>query len=98
MREVGIDISGQHSKGLESIPLAKIQRIITLCGEAAEHCPPLPKKAEHIHWPLPDPALVQGDEERVRQACRDVRDAIRSQVQKLFSIPTGQSTSPSQLN
>jgi thioredoxin type arsenate reductase len=98
MREVGIDISGQHSKGLESIPLARIQRIITLCGEAAEHCPPLPKKAEHIHWPLPDPALVQGDEERVQQAFRDVRDAIRSQVEKLFIISTSQPASPSQLN
>jgi two-component system phosphate regulon sensor histidine kinase PhoR len=98
MREIGIDISGQHSKGLDSIPLAKIQRIITLCGEAAEHCPTLPKKAEHIHWPLPDPALAQGDEERVLQAFRDVRDVIRSRVQKLFRISTSQLTSSSQLS
>jgi protein-tyrosine-phosphatase len=35
MREMGIDISRQHSKRLESIPLANIERIITLCGEAS---------------------------------------------------------------
>jgi two-component system phosphate regulon sensor histidine kinase PhoR len=98
MREVGIDISGQHSKGLDSIPLAKIQRIITLCG-VAENCPSLPKKVEHIHWPFPDPVLAQGDEERVLEAFRSVRDAIRSQVEKLFLTPTSQSsTSPSHLN
>jgi two-component system, OmpR family, phosphate regulon sensor histidine kinase PhoR len=99
MREVGIDISGQHSKGLDSIPLAKIQRIITLCGEVAENCPSLPKKVEHIHWPFPDPVLAEGDEERVLEAFRSVRDAIRSQVEKLFLTPTSQSsTSPSHLN
>ena len=94
MREIGIDISGQHSKGVEAIPLAKIQRVITLCGEAAENCPTLPKTTEHIHWPVPNPALAQGDQERVLQAFRDVRDAIRSQVQKLFLISTSQPTSP----
>jgi len=51
-----------------------------------------------IYWPLPDPALAQGDQERVLQAFRDVRDAIRSEVQKLFLISTSQSTSPSPLN
>ena len=30
MKEVGIDISGQYSKGVEAIPLNQIQRIVTL--------------------------------------------------------------------
>jgi len=98
MREVGIDISSQHSKGVESIPLAKIRRIITLCGEAAENCPTLPKTIEHIHWSFPDPALARGDEERILQAFRDVRDAIRYHVQRLFVTSTSPSTSASHLN
>ena len=98
MREVGIDISSQHSKGVESIPLAKIRRIITLCGEAAENCPILPKTTEHIHWSFPDPALARGDEERILQAFRDVRDAIRYHVQRLFVTSTSPSTSASHLN
>jgi len=97
MREVGIDISSQHSKGVESIPLAKIRRIITLCGEAAENCPILPKTIEHIHWSFPDPALARGDEESL-QAFRDVRDAIRYHVQRLFVTSTGLSPSASHLN
>src|SRR5262245_33318249 len=98
MREVGIDISSQHSKGVESIPLAKIRRIITLCGEAAENCPILPKTTEHIHWSFPDPALARGDEESILQAFRDVRDAIRYHVQRLFVTSTSPSPSASHLN
>ena len=98
MREVGIDISGQHSKGLESIPLAKIRRIVTLCGEAAENCPTLSKTVEHIHWSFPDATLARGDEERIVQVFRDVRDAIRYHVQSLLLTSTSQSTSASHLN
>ena len=32
MREVGIDISAQRSKGLEEVPLEKIDLVVTLCG------------------------------------------------------------------
>jgi two-component system, OmpR family, phosphate regulon sensor histidine kinase PhoR len=96
MREVGIDISGQHSKGMESIPLNEIQRIITLCAEGAEDCPTLPKKAEHIHWPLRDPALAQGAQEEILRSFREVRNEIRERVEKLFAgaglHPAGPST------
>jgi arsenate reductase len=39
---------------------------------------------EHLHWPLPDPASAQGDEEAVLGAFRIVRDDIRLRVQQLF--------------
>ena len=65
MKEVGIDIFHQRSKALERIPLEKVDLVVTLCGEAAESCPSLNKKTNHLHWPLPDPALAQGDEEKV---------------------------------
>jgi two-component system phosphate regulon sensor histidine kinase PhoR len=86
MREVGIDIANQTSKGIEKISLEKIDLVVTLCGEAAETCPSLPKKAEHLHWPLPDPALAQGNEEEVLRVFREVRDEIRFRVEKLFSL------------
>jgi two-component system, OmpR family, phosphate regulon sensor histidine kinase PhoR len=98
MREVGIDISGQRSKGLESIPVDKIGRIITLCGEAAEKCPTLPKTVQHIHWSFPDPTLARGDEDRILQVFRDVRDSIRFHVHNLLLIPTSSSMSASHLN
>ena len=89
MKEVGIDISNQHSKSVEAIPLNQIQRIVILCSEAEENCPTLPQKAEHIHWPLRDPALVQGSQEEILRRFREVRDEIREQCEKLFVTVAG---------
>jgi arsenate reductase (thioredoxin) len=95
MKEPGIDISGQHSKGVESIPLNQIHRIVTLCGEAAESCPTLSEKVEHIHWSLPDPALVQGPRDEISRSFREVRDQIHEQVEKLFAAASrGNADSP----
>ena len=61
MKEVGIDISGQHSKGVESIPLNQIQRIVTLCGEAEENCPdPILKQWNISIGPSLTPRLHEG--------------------------------------
>ncbi len=85
MQEFGIDISSQRSKGLDNVPLERIDRVITLCGEAGEVCPVLPSAVDRTHWPLADPALAQGDEEQILQAFRQVRDEIGARVKSLFS-------------
>ena len=85
MKEVGIDIAGQRSKGLEDIPLDQIQRLVTLCGDAGENCPTLPKNAEQIHWSLRDPALAHGSEQEILRIFREVRDEIRDRVERLFA-------------
>ncbi len=85
MKEVGIDISTQHSKGLDSIPVDRLDLMITLCGEAAEHCPVLPPRTETLHWPLRDPAAVKGAPEELLTIFREVRDDIRDRVQQLIA-------------
>jgi two-component system phosphate regulon sensor histidine kinase PhoR len=85
MKEAGIDISQQRSKGLESIPLDAVDQIITLCGDADAHCATISTRAEHLHWPLPDPAAATGNEDAVLQLFRQVRDEIKLRVQSLFS-------------
>ena len=95
MKEIGIDISGQRSKGIESIPLDEIQRLITLCGEAAESCPTLSEKVEHIHWSLRDPALVKGTREEILRSFREVRDQIRERIENLFAAARGRSADSS---
>lgn len=85
MEEVGIDMADQRSKGIEDVPLESVDLVVTLCGEAAESCPPTPKKAARLHWPLPDPATASGDEETVLKTFREVRDEILSRVEKLFA-------------
>jgi len=87
MQEVGIDISQQESKGLDIIPLQKIDRMITLCGDAAESCATLPGGFTRTHWPLSDPAAARGTEDEVLALFREVRDRIRERVAALYSKP-----------
>ena len=92
MNEVGIDISGQRSKGIEAIPIETIDFMITLCGEAEEACPALATNVERQHWPLRDPALAPGTEEEQLKIFREVRDQIRRRVEDLLRDNKGLST------
>jgi thioredoxin type arsenate reductase len=81
MQEVGIDVSGQHSKSVDDVPWREADTVITLCGE--EVCPVLPAAVRRVHWPLPDPsAAPEADRLRV---FRDVRDEIRWRVAALWA-------------
>jgi arsenate reductase len=80
--EIGIDISGHRSKGLDSIDAGSVDAVITLCAE--EVCPVFLGKAVRLHWGLPDPARETGDEDRKLAAFRSVRDELRRRLELLF--------------
>lgn len=83
MAEVGIDISQQHSKAVETIDPATVDLVITLCAE--EVCPLFLGGARRMHWPLPDPdrkGEVLTDEERLAHF-RVARDEIRARLEAL---------------
>lgn len=82
MKEVGVDISGHRCKSLDDVPIGRIATIVTLCAE--EQCPPLPKHALHLHWPLPDPTTTLGSDDEILHAYRSVRDSIRQLVSRMF--------------
>lgn len=55
--EIGIDISRSWSKSTDQLSpafLVNLDYVITLCNE--EFCPKLPSRAQHLSWPIPDPA------------------------------------------
>lgn len=83
MKEAGIDISNQYSKGIEDIPLNDIGTVITLCSSAEKFCPIIPGKIR-LHWPFLDPVGLRGDEEEVLWAFRKVRDAIKERIENFF--------------
>ena len=82
LNEIGIDISGHRSKGLESIDAGSVDAVITLCAE--EVCPVFLGKAHRVHWGLPDPAGVTGAEKTRLDAFRAVRDELRHRLKVLF--------------
>lgn len=82
LAEVGVDISGQRSKAVSAIPAAEIDTVVTLCAE--EECPVFLGTARRLHWGLPDPAAVQGDEPARLAAFRAVRDELMVRLRGLF--------------
>jgi arsenate reductase len=80
MREVGIDISGQHSKSVEEFLDEEFDYVITVCDNANEQCPVFPGRTKRIHWSFEDPAAASGDEAAKLTVFRRVRDQIRQQL------------------
>ena len=84
MEEIGIDLSSQSSKSVETIDLDKMDLVVTLCGDAAEHCPILPQHIVRVHWGLEDPAKFNGPEQTVLEKFRETRDITSSLVKQLI--------------
>lgn len=85
MAEAGIDISQQTSKPIDPQLLARMDIIVTLCGDAEERCPVTPPSIRRLHWPLPDPARATGSEPEVMNHFRQVRDEIEARVRQLVT-------------
>ncbi len=80
MKEIGIDITDQHSKSVEDIDPQSVDLVISLCME--EVCPVFLGHAQRLHWPFPDPAsiLTLGQDRLV--GFRKVRDLIKSKIEE----------------
>ena len=82
MKEIGLDMSGQISKGVEEyLGKTVFAHTVTVCGDAEENCPAVfLNMGKHEHWPFEDPARMQGDDAERLEAVRAVRDGISARV------------------
>ena len=78
MKEIGIDISGQTSKSVDTIAADSVDTVVTLCAE--EVCPAFLGFARRLHWPLNDPAAARGGEAQRLRKFRVVRDEIAGRM------------------
>lgn len=90
MSEIGIDISGQQSKGMDELRGILFDLAVTVCDRAKEACPicqvsiqaqavaPAARKA--VHRTFEDPAAARGSEEDQLNVFRKVRDEIRDWI------------------
>jgi arsenate reductase (thioredoxin) len=76
MAEIGIDISGQRSKGFEGLPGKEFDYVVTLGCQ--DQCPFVPAE-QHIDWNIADP------KGKGTEAFRRARDIIRAKIQELIS-------------
>jgi arsenate reductase (thioredoxin) len=93
MAEVGIDISGQVSKHLDTLQGIEFDYVITLCDQANESCPLFLGKTRRLHMGFDDPPKLAGgspNEEESLRHYRRVRDEIRAFVEKLPEVLEGE--------
>ena len=81
LNERGYETLGLSSQSWLDLEGFDPDRVITVCDSAAgEACPLWMGEVEKIHWGLPDPSRVEGDDEAIRSAFMAVIDRIENQV------------------
>ena len=80
MQELGVDITGQHSKSIDEFRNQAFDYVITVCDNANESCPVFPAGTLRLHWPFADPAAAQGPEEERTKVFRKVRNEIQTKL------------------
>jgi arsenate reductase len=85
MREIGIDISGQHSKDASQFLPQRFTYVVTVCDRAKERCPIFPGAIWTLHWPFDDPASAQGPREERLKVFRRVRDEIEARIREFVA-------------
>jgi thioredoxin type arsenate reductase len=84
MQEIGIDISSQRSKSLESLRELEFDWVITVCDQARQSCPVLPGALKTLHWDVRDPAAAEGSDEERITAFRSVREDLCERIRLLL--------------
>ena len=91
MAEIGIDITGQCSKSVDTIDLSGLDLVVTLCAE--EVCPVLPGHIRRLHWPIADPAAEASAAEAPAHKSapqarfRAARDLLKEKIEALQEDP-----------
>jgi len=79
MKELGIDISGQHSKHVDEFEGQQFDYVITVCDNAKESCPVFFGAVKRLHHSFDDPPpMSEGTDEERMTIFRRVRDELRA--------------------
>ncbi|MBI3788126.1 MAG: arsenate reductase ArsC [Ignavibacteriales bacterium] len=85
MKEVGIDLSGNHPKSVERFLDDSFDYVITVCDNAKETCPVfVGNVSKRLHLGFEDPVGATGTEGEVLSEFRLVRDEIKATFQEFY--------------
>ena len=85
MKEIGVDISGQQSRGVKESLKEHFSYVITVSDNSRERSPVWPFTRNLFHWNIADPERVNGSSEQKREAFRRVRDEISWKVREFLA-------------
>ncbi len=85
MKEVGIDISQNYTKTVDTFLKEPFDYLITVCDKSKETCPIfIGKVGMQLHIGFEDPANATGTEEEIISVFRKIRDEIRTEFYKFY--------------
>jgi arsenate reductase len=90
MKELGIDISGQRSKGVDEFAQSGFDYVLTVCDHAKESCPIFPGATITIHHSFDDPAALDAAEDERLALFRRVRDELRNYLRHFPALNQNQ--------
>ena len=84
LQEIGIEVAGQHSKGVEQVMgRVPVRYAIIVCDQASKQCPRIfPSLLRTLHWPFDDPSQARGTEVERLSEFRGVRVEIDIKLQR----------------
>ncbi len=86
-----VPTQGLRSKSWEEFAqpdAPQLDFVFTVCDAAAgEVCPIWPGQPMSAHWGLPDPAAIEGTDERKAKAFLDTALALKRRIELLISLP-----------
>lgn len=87
LRDAGIEWGGRAPRGLDGLDQQAWDAVITVCDEARAACPVLRGQPIMAHWPMPDPADVEGNDEEMREAYFDAFLLLSRRIELLLALP-----------
>ena len=100
LERAGLPTDGLRSKSWDEFAgerAPRLDHVFTVCGHAAaEACPLYPGQPSTAHWPIDDPAAVEGDEPTRLAAFERAFGELEARVKALVASPTGSRLPPQQ--
>lgn len=91
LRRLRLPTDGLRSKSWDQFAHADSPRldfVFTVCDKAAgEACPIWPGQPMTAHWGLPDPAAVEGSDEKRRLAFKETAVVLDRRIQLMLALP-----------
>lgn len=91
LERYGISTDGFRSKSWNEFSqdgAPQLDFVFTVCDNAAgEVCPVWPGQPITAHWGVPDPAAIEGTDERKQQAVRDAAISLKRRIDLFLSLP-----------
>jgi protein-tyrosine-phosphatase len=83
--ELRIDLAAHRPKHLSVYAEQRFDWVISLCDRVREVCPEFPGRPETIHWSIPDPAAVPGDDEASYPAFQQTAAELETRIEFLLA-------------